>query len=95
MPEINTDRLLKDLYAVREIGKYKTGVHRPTFSPQDIEARNWLVGRLADAGLESSIDGIGNVYGLDPKPGRNEICPCGSGLKFKRCCLNKPRAAAA
>ena len=31
----------------------------------------------------------------DPKTGRNEICPCGSGLKFKRCCLNKPRAAAA
>ena len=24
-----------------------------------------------------------------PKVGRNEICPCGSGLKFKRCCLNK------
>ena len=20
------------------------------------------------------------------KPGRNEICPCGSGKKFKRCC---------
>jgi uncharacterized protein YecA (UPF0149 family) len=26
----------------------------------------------------------------EPKTGRNEICPCGSGLKFKRCCLNKP-----
>jgi len=25
-----------------------------------------------------------------PKIGRNEICPCGSGLKYKRCCLNKP-----
>jgi uncharacterized protein YecA (UPF0149 family) len=25
-----------------------------------------------------------------PKPGRNELCPCGSGIKFKRCCLNKP-----
>jgi hypothetical protein len=25
-----------------------------------------------------------------PKIGRNEPCPCGSGLKFKRCCLNKP-----
>jgi len=24
------------------------------------------------------------------KIGRNEVCPCGSGLKFKRCCLNKP-----
>lgn len=21
--------------------------------------------------------------------GRNELCPCGSGLKFKKCCLNK------
>ncbi len=70
MPEIDADRLLKDLYAVREIGKYKTGVHRPTFSPHDVEARQWLAGRLADAGLESSIDGIGNVYGLDPRPGR-------------------------
>jgi transposase-like protein len=25
-----------------------------------------------------------------PKTGRNDDCPCGSGLKFKRCCLNKP-----
>jgi hypothetical protein len=23
------------------------------------------------------------------KPGRNEMCPCGSGIKFKRCCLGK------
>jgi len=29
-----------------------------------------------------------------PKVGRNETCPCGSGLKFKPCCLNKPQANA-
>lgn len=23
------------------------------------------------------------------KVGRNEPCPCGSGKKFKRCCINK------
>jgi RNA polymerase subunit RPABC4/transcription elongation factor Spt4 len=23
----------------------------------------------------------------DPKIGRNELCPCGSGLKYKKCCL--------
>jgi hypothetical protein len=28
-----------------------------------------------------------------PKTGRNEPCPCNSGLKFKRCCLNKPAQA--
>jgi hypothetical protein len=22
--------------------------------------------------------------------GRNELCPCGSGKKFKKCCCNKP-----
>jgi N-carbamoyl-L-amino-acid hydrolase len=70
MPAIDGDRLLRDLYAVREIGKYKTGVHRPTFSPQDVEARHWLAGRLSDARLDASIDGIGNVYGRDPTPGR-------------------------
>jgi hypothetical protein len=26
------------------------------------------------------------------KTGRNELCPCGSGVKFKRCCLGKPAA---
>lgn len=24
-------------------------------------------------------------------PGRNDACSCGSGLKFKRCCLNRPQ----
>lgn len=25
------------------------------------------------------------------KPGRNEPCLCGSGKKFKKCCINKPQ----
>jgi tetratricopeptide (TPR) repeat protein len=27
------------------------------------------------------------------KPGRNDPCPCGSGNKYKRCCLPKDEAA--
>ena len=26
---------------------------------------------------------------VKPKVGRNDPCPCGSGLKFKKCCLKK------
>jgi N-carbamoyl-L-amino-acid hydrolase len=63
MPQINNGRLLADLRRLAEFGAYKSGVHRPTFSPPDIEARRWLAGRFADAGLEASIDGIGNVFG--------------------------------
>jgi hypothetical protein len=29
-----------------------------------------------------------------PKTGRNDACPCGSGKKYKHCCLDKDRAAA-
>ena len=25
------------------------------------------------------------------KVGRNDPCPCGSGVKFKKCCLKAPR----
>ncbi len=31
----------------------------------------------------------------DPKIGRNDPCPCGSGRKYKHCCLDKPAAGAA
>jgi N-carbamoyl-L-amino-acid hydrolase len=69
MPQINSDRLLADLRRLAEFGAYKSGVHRPTFSPQDIEARRWLAGRFTEAGLEASIDGIGNVFGRSRQAG--------------------------
>jgi len=28
-------------------------------------------------------------HGNGKKIGRNELCPCGSGKKYKKCCLNK------
>jgi N-carbamoyl-L-amino-acid hydrolase len=60
---IDTARFLADLHALRQIGTYKTGVHRPTFSPEDMQSRRWLMDRMAEIGLEPSIDGIGNVFG--------------------------------
>ncbi|KQO94541.1 Zn-dependent hydrolase [Methylobacterium sp. Leaf91] len=69
MTEIETDTFLHDLYALREIGRFRTGVHRPTFSPEDMQARRWLMGRIEACGLETSIDGIGNVLGRHRGPG--------------------------
>ncbi|WP_231870652.1 SEC-C metal-binding domain-containing protein [Planctomyces sp. SH-PL14] len=28
---------------------------------------------------------------LEEKLGRDDLCPCGSGLRFRRCCLAKGR----
>ncbi len=68
-PHPDTELFLADLHALRQIGAFLTGVHRPTFSPQDMEARRWLVARMQEAGLQSEIDGIGNVLGRHPGPG--------------------------
>ena len=69
MPKINGERLLADLRRIAEFGRYQTGVHRPHLSPQDVESRHWLAGRMKEAGLEPVIDGIGTVLGKSPKPG--------------------------
>ncbi len=70
MPTIDPARLLADLHALRAIGTYKSGVHRPTYGADDVRSRHWLAERLTQAGLTATIDGIGNVIGLDPTPGR-------------------------
>jgi beta-ureidopropionase / N-carbamoyl-L-amino-acid hydrolase len=69
MPRIDGDRLLADLRRIADFGRYETGVHRPHLSPQDVESRHWLAGRMKEAGLEPVIDGVGNVIGRSPKSG--------------------------
>ena len=73
MPDHRSDvdgaRVLADLNALRAIGAYKTGVHKPTFSEPHLRSLEWLAQRLPEAGLATTIDGIGNVLGTSPKSG--------------------------
>jgi N-carbamoyl-L-amino-acid hydrolase len=62
-------RVLADLNALRAIGAYKTGVHKPSFSEPHIRSLQWLAERLPAAGLTAEIDGIGNVLGTSARPG--------------------------
>jgi beta-ureidopropionase / N-carbamoyl-L-amino-acid hydrolase len=62
-------RVLADLTALRNIGTFKTGVHKPTFSEAHMRSLEWLSMRLPDADLSASIDGIGNVLGASAKAG--------------------------
>jgi N-carbamoyl-L-amino-acid hydrolase len=62
-------RVLADLTALRGIGAYKTGVHKPTFSEAHMRSLQWLAERLPEADLTATIDGIGNVLGTSAKAG--------------------------
>jgi beta-ureidopropionase / N-carbamoyl-L-amino-acid hydrolase len=60
---IKPDRVLGDLTKLRSFGTYRTGVHRPTLSADDVAARNWFAEQCTAAGLDTIIDGIGNILG--------------------------------
>ena len=70
MPAIDPERLLADLRALRSIGAQGIGVVRPAFSARDMEARRWLKARYEEAGLEATIDGVGNVLGRSNNSGK-------------------------
>jgi N-carbamoyl-L-amino-acid hydrolase len=72
MPD--TAPFLADLHALRRIGAFKTGVHRPTYTPQDMRSRHWLMERLREIGLTAEMDGLGNVLGRHPGPGPKLLC---------------------
>lgn len=61
---INLDRLKNDVEELGQIGRDPVGgISRPSFSPADLEARQWLKERIADAGLTLRQDGAGNIFG--------------------------------
>lgn len=69
-PKIDPERLLGDLKTLRSFGACGHGVVRQAFSDIDMAARRWLVDRMAEAGLEARIDGVGNVIGRSPNAGQ-------------------------
>ena len=66
MLTVDANRTIEDLKALAEFGKFESGVNRRGFTPEDIAARTWLLERMRQAGLDASIDGVGNVTGKTP-----------------------------
>jgi N-carbamoyl-L-amino-acid hydrolase len=67
MLAVDEDAVIADLRALAQFGKLGTGVNRTTFTSADMDARHWLLARMRDAGLDATIDGVGNVFGRAPR----------------------------
>ncbi len=63
---VDEKRFLEDLHKLRSFGASGVGkgVVRPAFSEADIAARQWLAGRMEEAGLNVQFDPVGNLFGL-------------------------------
>lgn len=73
MIDINPDRLLTLLRALATFGADEHGITRAAFSEADLHARHWLAARLEEAGLQASIDRVGNVYGRNKNTNRTVL----------------------
>jgi len=71
--QIDDKRLLADLNSLKEFGRCGTGVDRTAFTSPDMATRNWLCGRLKEAGLEAVMDDVGNVLGSWPGVSRTVL----------------------
>ena len=73
MPTIDGQRLLADLKRLADFGRYKTGVHRPTYSPVDVESRQWLAEKLREAGLDPLARQSGKAGALKRRAQRGAV----------------------
>jgi N-carbamoyl-L-amino-acid hydrolase len=64
MPTVDPARVISDLRFLATLGAYKTGVHRPSLSPEHVQSLHWLQSELGKIGHRTVIDGIGNVFGF-------------------------------
>ncbi|MFD1713119.1 Zn-dependent hydrolase [Amnibacterium flavum] len=64
---VDGDRLVADLERLAEFGVNEAGgIDRTSFSAADLAARQWLIARCEEAGLEVAVDGIGNIVVSSP-----------------------------
>lgn len=55
---------------------------------KDKETAAPLPAEKPEVSPDSTPDTPSTVHRAEPKVGRNDPCPCGSGKKYKKCCLH-------
>ncbi|MER5175137.1 MAG: SEC-C metal-binding domain-containing protein [Candidatus Nitrosocosmicus sp.] len=92
------DKNIEESYRMKDILDYFKVNDFFLSSNSDLsEGHTFLNDDLGSVPIESDIKGdhvqVSNhptTKTLKPKIGRNDLCHCGSGKKYKKCCMNKP-----
>ena len=70
---VQTEERVKELESVFDKNDWKYTIELEPDKPEDITALEILLNPVKTKIAEKKV-------------GRNEPCPCGSGIKFKKCC---------
>ena len=84
--KLKVEQLVKELALEAEIIKID---QEPEPSMLDFSSPVYdMEGIYPSSGLtRKQIEQVTEPVRREPKIGRNDLCPCGSGKKYKKCCL--------
>jgi len=68
----------------------RKGIVDITASTTDMKVEDALAQKPAPESASPRFGKSGTIINKEERIGRNEQCPCGSGKKFKNCCMHKP-----
>ena len=80
LPRPSTERLAADLRALEAFTRPDRPYTRRAFSDEDRAARQWLTGRMTEAGLVPAVDAAGNQIGRRPGSAPGPALVIGSHL---------------
>ena len=85
--QINLERVQNDIYSLGRIGynKEDRGIYRQGFTNEDMQGRHWLQDQFSSIGVDSYMDGAGNVIARYGAPNEKALVigshldsvPCG------------------
>ena len=84
--QVVNEAMYENFKTIEEIIKYYKPEYNELkrFSPTLVLYNSGLFGKILD-----ELDRLDAIESLPKDVGRNDPCPCGSGKKYKNCCLNK------
>jgi len=86
------DEALDETQLLEDVGQLMPITSAITSSSDGTGVTKVKVERDGQVIRQDTYGGDGGLQNSYAKVGRNDPCPCGSGLKFKRCHLNRPLA---
>ena len=99
-PEAQRDALLEKVLAETDVPEDMKGRLRQVIGPMIERHQQMFPGMHQGRGIQGLLEPQPRVppqpvapplSGKYPGTGRNEPCPCGSGRKYKRCCIEASR----
>lgn len=88
---VNNGKRMEEVVGICEKNKWKFICGIEPDYPEDISELEYMLNLKSFGGKRPKMKQIDNLPAVNTEPiiGRNDQCPCGSGKKYKKCCLMK------